>query len=182
MAGNGQSLVPYSTNQWLVHQNGKQQPVIYGADQPADSHGGSQQILYNNARNLSAALAGTGRPFLYIHNEGRASFTDTYQPDCNTICYNGPSSSVSFSGSGSGSKTYYWYHRCGLCKEVFDSKEEFMVHQENSPRFCKRHQMCLASWTEHVNRYAHTKCPVPGYSREYRSDVQFLEHFRRRHY
>ena len=176
-----QSLVIYRDGSLPVPYNGNQQPVIYGTDQPTNTYHSSQQILYNNF----ATLAGTGKPVHYIHNEGNASFSDTFNPDQHTITYNGPTSTVSFYGSGSGSgfdsKRYHVFHRCRECREEFDSEKDLERHRKDYPQVCEQHQMCHASWTHHIKRYPHTKCPISSCRNEYTSEAQFTSHYNLRH-
>ena len=187
MARYNQQLIPYRANRLPVPYGGNQSVVPYSGNLQPFSNAGSQQLMHNNVQNLAGALAWIGQPFQYIHNDGRATFTDTYQPRGNTIIYNGPESDVRFSHSytdqPSSDVSFPPSCRfgCPFCEEIFTLKEDCERHLRAKPKFCKEHQVCHASWRDHVDRYSHTKCPISDCGRDLGSKGRFLQHFDRKH-
>ena len=78
-------------------------------------------------------------------------------------------------------------HSCSRCRLLFQSRHEVERHLYHNPKFCAAHRKCHASWTEHVNRYSHTTCPLPpndcprALSGTRYEKRDFLNHFRSRH-
>lgn len=114
----------------------------------------------------------SGQPVTVLYNDGDAIIHDTY--NCNVAIYNAPGSTVTFVGSA----------KCSSCNKTFSSEAEKEQHYRDYPKTCREHNHCFAYWSNHVDQYSHTMCPISGCAKSsvnFGSNVRFRQHFRNKH-
>ena len=128
-----------------------------------------------DANKIASTLSQNGQNVQFLYNGGDAIFTDDYRPPGNMLVYNAPGSSVTYVSGSNG---------CVPCHIRLSSWADVDNYRVTNSKCYSQHNINIESWSDHVNRYSHTRCRIPNCAKsgvDFGSDARSMQHFRNKH-